>query len=88
MTRKLVFSSEFGGFCGINGIYRIFFCHRGHRGHRDLRFFRQGKSKTAKGKSDDSPMGWTFLLNVSFFCFQIALLLEALMLRGVLYQNV
>ena len=33
-------------------------------------------------------MGWTFVFNVSFFCFQIALLFEALLLRGVLYKNV
>jgi hypothetical protein len=33
-------------------------------------------------------MGWTFVLNVSFFGCQIALLLEALVLRGVLYQEV
>ena len=28
------------------------------------------------------PTGWTVVFNVSFFCFQIALLLEALVLRG------
>jgi hypothetical protein len=45
-------------------------------------FFRQGKSKKAKGKSEDSPMGWTVVFNVSFFCFQIALFLEAFSIRG------
>ena len=45
----------------------------GTEGHGD---FRQGKSKKAKGKSEDSPMGWAVVLNVFFFCCQIALLLK------------